>query len=125
MTIRPVTIEETISCKIQDPTLSTISVSAFWPMPTVRCLGTLPNGRVSAYRCLSFFPICDRERSFTAYCLLLTAFCLPVARAHGRLDVSAHVEIAFQLYAQGIAGPYEIFENDVHHMLVKNLHVAK
>ena len=58
----------------------------------------------------------------TAYLRPPTAFC---TRAHRRLDISAHVKVAFDLNAQRIAGFHKVFENHVDYMLVKNLHVAK
>ena len=63
----------------------------------------------------------------TAHCPLPTAHCLPllVFRLHGRLDISAHIEVAFYFYVQRIAGVHEIFQDHVDDMLVKDLHVTK
>src|SRR5437867_7200004 len=61
----------------------------------------------------------------TLSCLLPRGLLLPVTRAHGCFDVSAHIKVALNLYAQRIAGVHKIFENDIHYVLVKNLHVAE
>lgn len=50
---------------------------------------------------------------------------LPVARADHSLDVSPHVKVAFNIYLQRITSMYEIFENDVYDVFVKDLHIAK
>src|SRR6185503_686483 len=50
---------------------------------------------------------------------------LSVARANGRLDVPAHVEVAVDFNRERIAGVHEVFENHVDDVLVKDLHVAK
>src|SRR5687768_12433618 len=50
---------------------------------------------------------------------------LLIAGPHHRLNVSAHVEVAFDLNAQRITRGDEVFENDVDHVLVKDLHVAE
>lgn len=57
--------------------------------------------------------------------LLLTACCFLVFRAHGRLDVSADIKVAFNLHADRIAGLHKVFKNQVDYVLVKNLHRAK
>src|SRR5216684_4528217 len=62
----------------------------------------------------------QKHRTRTAFCLLLS-----VLRADCRLDISALVKVAFDLDAQRIAGFHKVFEHDVDHMLMKNLHVAK
>src|SRR5207249_10408790 len=64
---------------------------------------------------------------FVFFCLLPSAYCLlfSVVCAHCRLNVSAHIEIAFNLYAQRIARVHKIFEDQVDDMLVKNFYVAK
>jgi hypothetical protein len=48
-----------------------------------------------------------------------------VTRAHGRLDISPHVKIAFKLYAQGVARVHKIFEDHIDDVLMKDLYVAK
>src|SRR5438093_1547160 len=63
----------------------------------------------------------------TASCLLPPAHCLlfPITRAHSCLNISAHVEVAFDFYAQRIAGVHKIFEDHVDYVLVKDLNFAK
>src|SRR3712207_1333645 len=63
-------------------------------------------------------------RSVALECLLPAAFFL-VTRAHGRLDVAAHVEVAFELDFDGVARAHEVFEYDVDDVLVEYLHVAE
>ncbi len=65
------------------------------------------------------------KTSNAALCLLRTAFGFPVARPHGRLDVSAHIKVAFDLHVDRIAGLHKVFEDHVDYVLVKNLHLAK
>lgn len=50
---------------------------------------------------------------------------LGVACPHDGLDVSADVEVAFDVDAQGIAGGDEVFEDDVDDVLVENFDVAE
>ena len=57
-------------------------------------------------------------------------FCDPalgfeVTGAHNRLDVSADVKVAFDLYTQWITGGDEVFQDDVDDVLVEDLYVAK
>ena len=63
----------------------------------------------------------------TAHCSLLIAHCslFLIAGAHRRLDVSAHVEIAFDLHAEWIARVYKVIEDDVDDVLVENFYFAK
>ncbi len=49
----------------------------------------------------------------------------PVGGLNRRLNVSAHVKVACNLYAQRIARVHEIFEDHVDDVLVKDLYVAK
>src|SRR5215813_13793918 len=61
----------------------------------------------------------------TAHCLLPTTAASPlflVSRPHRGLDVAAHVEVAFNLDAEWIAGVHEIFEDDVDDVLVEDFH---
>ena len=48
-----------------------------------------------------------------------------VACAHHSLDVSADVKVAFNLYAEWIAGGDEVFQDDIDHVLVEDLHVPE
>src|SRR5215470_14358818 len=48
-----------------------------------------------------------------------------VARLHRGFDIAAHVEVAFDLYAQWIAGVHKIFEDHIDDVFVKDLHVPK
>jgi hypothetical protein len=48
-----------------------------------------------------------------------------VAGSDNGLDVSANVEVAFDVDLQRIAGSDEVFEDDVDYVLVKDLHVSK
>ena len=59
--------------------------------------------------------------------LLLTAHCslFLITCSHDCLDVSPHVKVAFNFYAQGIAGVHEVFENHIDDMLVEDLHVPE
>ena len=54
-----------------------------------------------------------------------TLDCFCITSFYDSLDVSANVEVAFNLHAQGIACLNEIFENDVDNVFVKNLHLSK
>jgi hypothetical protein len=48
-----------------------------------------------------------------------------VARLHRGFDIAAHVEVAFDPYAQWIAGVHKIFEDHIDDVFVKDLHVPK
>jgi hypothetical protein len=48
-----------------------------------------------------------------------------VACPHDGLDVSANVEVALDVDAQGVAGGDEVFEDDVDYVLVENFYVAE
>ena len=48
-----------------------------------------------------------------------------VSGAHYCLDVSADVKVAFDVYAQWIAGGDEVFQDDIDHVLVEDLHVPE
>src|SRR6266571_6092157 len=48
-----------------------------------------------------------------------------MVRPHRRFDISAHVEVAFNIDAQRIAGFHKVFENDIDRVFMKNLHFAK
>ena len=61
----------------------------------------------------------------SSFCLLLSAFCLLVFRAHGRLDVAAYVKVAFDLHSNRIAGFHKVLEDHVDYVFVKDLHFAK
>jgi hypothetical protein len=54
-----------------------------------------------------------------------TALLFFVVSSDDRLNISAHVEVAFNLHAQWIARLNEILEDDVDNMLVKDLHFPK
>src|SRR5215211_7047352 len=45
--------------------------------------------------------------------------------AHGRLDVAADVEVAFDVDLKGVAGADEVFEDDVDDVLVEDFDVAE
>ena len=68
-----------------------------------------------------------RHHCHCPHCSLLTAHCslFLVFRLDRRLDVSAHVKVAFNFYAERIAGVHKIFEDHVDDVLVKDLHVTK
>jgi len=65
----------------------------------------------------------------TFTCLLPTAYCLCfpflVTCAHGCFDVAAHIEVAFEFDAEGIAGIHKIFQDDVDDVLVKDFHFTE
>ena len=48
-----------------------------------------------------------------------------VSGAHNSLDISADVKVAFNFYVQRIAGGDEVFQDDVDHVLVEDLHVPE
>jgi hypothetical protein len=48
-----------------------------------------------------------------------------IIRSNDSFDISAHVKIAFDLDSQWVARLYEIFEDHVYDMLVKNLYITK
>src|SRR6185503_1967143 len=48
-----------------------------------------------------------------------------VPRSHNRLDVSANVEVSFNLNAQRVTGPDKILENHVDDVFMKDLHLSK
>jgi len=63
-------------------------------------------------------------RQHSVYCLLLLLLFL-IARAHHRLDVSAHMKVSFNFHPQRIARAHKVFENHIDDVLVKDLYVAK
>src|SRR2546423_7338203 len=48
-----------------------------------------------------------------------------MVRPHRRFDIPAHVEVAFNIDAQRIAGFHKVVENDINRVFMKNLHFAK
>src|SRR5205807_5042174 len=66
-------------------------------------------------------------RSGEGHLFLRTPRCslLSVTSPHSGLDISPHVEIAFDLQAERIASVHKIFEDHVDDVLVKHFHVAK
>lgn len=49
----------------------------------------------------------------------------PVTGTDRGLNISAYVEVTFDLYAERVAGLHKVFEHQVNDVLMKNLHLAK
>src|SRR5688500_5023459 len=60
--------------------------------------------------------------TLSSLCLLLA---LSVACLDDGFDIASYVEVAFHIQAQGVAGLYEVFQNNIDDMLVENLYGAK